>query len=229
MRRPTATVGIALRRRTELPRAVAPADAHADPVAPPVFETFRQSLQDLLSRGIPADERRRLVHEMKDTLVQAKMGLEDLRTALSHARKRLAHEERELETVRRRRQQAERIGDSETVAIAERFERTHAERVAVFAEKVRVQERELELTEGEVQEMTQALKSASLGAMPGGPRPGMGGVSSSSGDASPAEGADPLEDTLSPELDALRRSRDRATKEDDAARRLEELKRRMGQ
>jgi hypothetical protein len=195
-----------------------------------VFESFRQSLQDLLSRGIPADQRRRLVHEMKDTLVQAKMGLEDLRSALSHARKRLAAEERELETVRRRRQQAERIGDAETVAIAERFERTHAERVALFAEKVRVQERELELTEGEVQEMTQALKSASLGAMPDAGRGPAGGVSSSSPDATADAGAaDPLEDTLSPELDALRRSRERAAKEDDASRRLEELKRRMGQ
>jgi len=162
---------------------------------------------------------------MKETLVQARMGVEDLRVGLERTRTRLAAEERELETIRRRKTLAQGINDGETVEIAERYEKLHGERVTVLTEKVRVQESELALVEREVAEMTQALKSAMQGVPPAG---------------SGAPSIDPTEAAMreldlemgtpdpSAEIDSLRRSRMRAERDADADRRLEELKRRMG-
>src|SRR5512146_2756603 len=74
-----------------------------------VFDAFRQSLEDLINRATPPEERRTIVARMRDTLVQAKAGVHDLHDALQKSRQRLVAEERELETVRRRRQLAEGI------------------------------------------------------------------------------------------------------------------------
>src|SRR6201991_4010730 len=101
-----------------------------------VLDSFRQSFDDLLARATKPEERRIVASRMKDTLVQAKMGLNDLRDGLEKARQRLAAEERELETVRRRKQLAEGINDQETVGIATKYEEMHAERVQVLRSKV---------------------------------------------------------------------------------------------
>src|SRR4051794_6082013 len=66
-----------------------------------VFDGFRRSFDELLSRATRPEERRIVASRMKDTLVQAKMGLNDMRDGLEKARQRLAGEERELDTVRR--------------------------------------------------------------------------------------------------------------------------------
>src|SRR5437764_3934920 len=93
------------------------------------FDDLRKSLEDLMSRATPPDDRRDIARRMRETLVQAKVGLSEMRAALERDRQRLAAEERELETVRRRRQLAENINDSETVSVANKYEATHAERV----------------------------------------------------------------------------------------------------
>jgi hypothetical protein len=186
-----------------------------------VFDHFREALERLVNRAAPPEERRALAADMRETLVRARAGLHDLRDGLEVARRRLAQEQRELETVRRRKALAEGIGDAETVAVADRFEKHHAERAAVLARKVEAQEAELELTEREVAEMTAALKGAMAGA---GPAPAsVGAESAAQREVEEAIGTDP-----SPELDAMRRQREREARDEDAARRLEELKRRMG-
>ena len=129
----------------------------------PVFENFRQALNDLL-RTAPED-RRALLSQMRDTLAQARAGLDDLRDGLKRARDRLAAERRELETVRRRKKLATDVGDRETVTVAERFEAHHVERVQVLEQKVSVQERELALAEGEVEETLSGPKSADFDSM----------------------------------------------------------------
>jgi hypothetical protein len=58
------------------------------------------------------------------------------------------------------------IGDAETVAVAERFERHHEERCTVLAKKCEAQEAELSLAEREIVEMTAELKYAMSGATP---------------------------------------------------------------
>lgn len=189
-----------------------------------MFENFRQSLNDLFQRGVQPHERSAILASMRETLVRARAGIADVQAGLATTRARLAAEERELETVRRRRQLAEGIGDAETVGVAAKYESLHAERVAVLAEKLRVQESELALVEREVAEMTQALKSA----MAGVPAAGVGPTA-----AEEANILGDLERDLQPpdpsrEIDALGRARARATREADAEQRLEELKRRMG-
>jgi hypothetical protein len=183
-----------------------------------VFEELRRSLDELLQRATKPEDRRSVLSRMKGTLVQATMGVDDLRDALSWSRKKLETERRELDTVRRRKELATGIQDAETIAIADRFEKQHAERVAVLEEKVAVQARELEMAERELGEMKTELKKAMAGA--------------SGGAASTEILEDPLEDEAgakaSTELDALARARARSDREADAQRRLDEMKKNMG-
>lgn len=196
-----------------------------------VFDSFRQSLEDLINRATPPEERRAAVARMRDTLVQAKAGVHDLRDALEKSRKRAEVEERELETVRRRRQLAEGIGDAETVQIATRYEQVHAERVEIVRRKIAAQEAELALAEREVDEMSAELKAVVSGtagsqAVGGGPdvtTPDMSGADADADAAGDADGAG-----LREQIDSLARARARADREAEAQRRLEELKRRMG-
>jgi hypothetical protein len=175
-----------------------------------VFEKLRQSVRDAMDRATSPAEGRAVLALMREALVEAKMGLDDLRKGLAQTRKRLDAERAELETVRRRARLAADIQDRETVQIAERYERHHAERVAVLEQKLAAQETELSLVEREVEEMTQQFKAAGAGVGQTAPRMTV---------------PDPSEDE---EFDRLRRSADRSAREADAERRLAELKRRMG-
>jgi hypothetical protein len=186
-----------------------------------VFDGFRRSFDDLLARATKPEERHLVASRMKETLVQARIGLDDLRAGLDAARKRLTVEEGELETVRRRKRLAEGISDAETVAIAVKYEEMHTERVDVVRRKVSVQEAELALAEREVAQMTAELKAVVAGTDP---------RATAALDAAAREVPDPAAETsaLRDEIDALGRARSRSDREADADRRLDELKRRMG-
>ena len=183
-----------------------------------VFDSLRRSFDELISRASKPEERRAIAARMKDTLVQARLGLDDMRAGLTTAKQRLIVEEKELETVRRRKQLAEGINDKETVDLAVKYEQMHAERVDVLRKKVEAQEAELALAEREVGSMTAELRQVMAGApLPhGGPPPS---------DADLGLGND---SSLKDEIDSLGRTRARQDREADADRRLEELKRRMG-
>lgn len=183
-----------------------------------MLDSLRRSLRDLLNGPAAGEDHRDAVARMRDTLVAARVGLSDLRTALDTARRRLAAEREELETVQRRKRFAAEIGDGETVAIAERYERLHSERVAVLEGKVRAQEAELMLAEREVSQMTDELKAAAV-------RAKAGPAASRTFDSATLED---VESQLRDELDQLDRSRVRAAGEAEAERRLAEIKRRMG-
>ena len=186
------------------------------------FEGFRRSFDELLSRATRPEERRAIASRMKDTLVQARLGLDDLRDGLAKARQRLANEERELETVRRRKQLAEGIKDRETTELAAKYEQMHAERSEVLRKKVAAQEAEVALAEREVAEMSAELKAVIAGA----PMPNhVGGPVS---DADLGLNDEAAASSIRSEIDALGRQRDRADREADAALRLDELKRKMG-
>jgi hypothetical protein len=185
------------------------------------FEGFRRSFDDLLTRATRPEERRVVASRMKETLVQARMGLEDLRTGLDKARERLAAEERELETTRRRKQLAEGINDRETVDIAAKYEQMHAERVDVLRQRVLAQEAELALAERDVSQMSAELKAVLSGTDPR--------VHAAVGDASDSVDTGETDASrLRDEIDSMGRARAKADREADAARRLDELKRRMG-
>ena len=201
-----------------------------------MFDKLRQSLDELIAARTRPEERRAVAARMKETLVLAKLGLEDLEKAITQTRARVAVERRELETVARRKALAQGIADAETVAIAERFERQHGERLQVLERKLAAQEEELAIAQRDVRDMAAELKAALLGTVP----PGSVGAAAS-GAAAGATGApggeeDPLADVARDEradelaqgIDALGRQAQRAQREQQAEDRLAELKRRMG-
>ena len=190
-----------------------------------MFDSFRQSLSDLMDRATPPEERRAGLARMKQTLVTARMGLEDLRGGLAITRQRLEVETRELETMRRRKEAASAINDAETVALADKYQQLHGERADVLRRKLEAQEAELSLVEREVAEMTAELKQAVMGVG------GSPGSISDATDKAAREEADAVLDNgsgVAEEIDAMRRAGMRAARDADAESKLAELKRRMG-
>ena len=193
-----------------------------------MFENLRKSLDDLLSRSTPPEERRQIVSRMRDTLVQAKVGLQDLRDGLEKSRQRLQAEQRELETVLRRKRLAEQINDAETVRLATQYEHLHAEKVAVLERKLEAQESELALAERDVAQMMTDLRNAASGIGPATDRSSAAAMNAAMDEVESELGGGSREGSLGEEIDGLSRARSRADREADAARKLEELKRRMG-
>ena len=173
-----------------------------------------------MARATKPEERRDVLARMRDSLVHAKLGVEDLRTGLASTRARIEAERRELETVRRRKALAEGISDAETVGLAAKYEAHHSERLGVLESKLLAQEGEVALAERELEEMQAEFKRHAIGAVP----------------PASAAGARTMQDPLAgetgegarEELDAMARERARSSAAEDAQRRLEELKRRMG-
>lgn len=165
-----------------------------------------------------------MLGDMRDSIVRAKMAVDDLRQGVEATRKRLGAEQRELETVVRRKALAEGINDAETVSVAARYEAHHLERVTLLQKKLEAEEGELALVERELEEMKAQFKAASAGV-------GSGLRSGGPGSAPPSDAELGLDDRgagLAQELGALDRERRRASSDADAESRLAELKKRMG-
>lgn len=195
-----------------------------------MFNEFREALHDLLHGNVPPGERRAMLAVMKDTLVHARLGLDDLRASVEQTRKRLERERRELETVLRRKGLAQGIADAETVQVAERFEAQHVERVAVLERKLDAQLGELAMVEREVEEMTKQLKAAASGVGSGMASGTVGSATGGgvAGGGAAGAGLDDERDALDQEMAGLDRAHRRAAAEAEAEARLAELKRRMG-
>ncbi len=178
---------------------------------------------------------------MRDALVHAKLGLNDLRASLATTNTRLASERAELETVRRRQGLAAQINDEETVAIAERFAVQHQERVSMLETKQMVQQHELTLAERDYEDMAGELRMILSGVAPGARSNTVAAEEPMASDDIPAEsslehggtvdGDSALDDSMTdpmtdPLLSPVRRTR--AEREADAEQRLADLKRRMG-
>ena len=184
-----------------------------------MFDEVRQAFRELLHGNVPPEGRRELISVMKDTLVQARLAMDDLREGIEETRRRIQRERREVETVRRRKGLAQNVGDEETVKIAERFEAQHAERLGVLEQKLVVQENELALVERDVAEMKEQLKAA------------LAGVGSGIRAGTVDSAADPLDDGragLEQQLNDLKRTELRASAAAEADAALAELKKRMG-
>ncbi|MBA4070872.1 MAG: hypothetical protein C0497_03410 [Gemmatimonas sp.] len=189
-----------------------------------MFESLKSTIADLLGGRVHPNDRRAVINDMKQALVSAKLGVEDLERGVDVTRRKLDTERQGLETVTRRKGLAAGISDAETVAIAEKYEGQHRERIAVLERKLDAQEAEAALARRDYDEMLTQLKAASAGA-------GRVGASPAGTARTPtdAELGLPDDGVLNAELDSLHRQRAREAKDADAAARLEELKRRMGQ
>ena len=184
-----------------------------------MFDDIREAFRELLHGSVPPEGRRELIAVMKDTLVQARLALDDLRDGVEVTKQRVARESRELETIRRRKGLAQNVNDVETVQVAEKFETQQAERLAVLEQKLAAQEGELALVERDVAEMKEQLKAA------------LAGVGSGMRAGTVDAQMDPLDDgkaALEQQLNDLKRAERRAHMDASADAALAELKKRMG-
>lgn len=194
-----------------------------------MFDALRATISDLLGGRIAPADRRAVITEMKRALVQAKLGVDDLREGVELTTRRVEAEREQHATAARRRQLAEGIGDAETAALAAKYEAQHAERLAVLERKLEAQVAEFGLAERDYDEMLAQLKQADRG-VGAGMAPGahdrmMGGAGGLSDEELGLRNDAPL----NAELDALGRARRRAEREAGVDAALEALKKKMGQ
>jgi hypothetical protein len=182
-----------------------------------LFERLRDAFQAALDAASPG-ELREVTARMREAVIDAKVGVREVREAIARTDAELIAERQRLADTERRGRLAGEIQDQETVAVAERFAVKHRERVAVLERKVAAQRDELALAERELAEMQAQLERAAKA------QPGGGSVEQAWRDVQAAGGTRPGVD-LRDEL--LRADMDRAHREAEAQRQLEELKKRM--
>lgn len=151
-----------------------------------MFESLRARLDRLLQAHSRADHRARAA-ALREALLEAKVGVSTMRSALMITERELESERRQLADAERRGRLAAEVPDPETVGVAERFVARHRERVSVLERKLVVQREELALAEREVVEMLGEYRGARQGPAfesidaawrdleaAGGERPGLG-------------------------------------------------------
>jgi hypothetical protein len=103
---------------------------------------------------------RDLARQMREAVVDAKVGVQEMREALGRTEGELALERQRLADAERRGRLATEIQDQETVTVAERFAAKHRERVGVLERKLAAQGEEVALAERELVEMQGQLRRA---------------------------------------------------------------------
>lgn len=150
-----------------------------------MFESLKARLDQLLRDHSRPDPRARAA-ALREALLEAKVGVSTMRSALVVTERELDLERRQLADAERRGRLAAEVPDADTVQVAERFAHRHRERVTVLERKLAVQRDELALAEREVAEMLSEYRTARPGApfesidaawrdiqAAGGERPGM--------------------------------------------------------
>ena len=113
-----------------------------------------------VGRREPEDQVASLLGAMRREMVEVRAQLPLLEQNHAAAVAELERERARLDETVRRRGQAERIKDAETVRVATEFEEKHRRRVAVLEDKVRAARAEWELRRDEAQEMMTRYKEA---------------------------------------------------------------------
>jgi hypothetical protein len=182
-----------------------------------VFETVKARLEKLFRDHSRSDPRAYLA-ALREALLEAKVGVGAMRSALVATERELVTERRQLADAERRGRLATEVADAETVGLAERFALRHRERVAVLERKLVVQHEELALAEREVEEMLTQVRAG---------RPGLGAESIAAAwrDLEAAGGDRP---DLAPEDERVRAETDRKLKEQAVEAQLAFLKKKFG-
>jgi hypothetical protein len=182
-----------------------------------VFERLLDAFQAALDAASPSDLRD-LTARMREAVIEAKVGVREVREAVARTEAELGAERQRLADAERRGRLAGEIQDKETVEVAERFAAKHRERIDVLERKLAAQRDELALAERELGEMQGQLERAAKA------RPGAAGVEQAWRDLQAAGGTRPGVD---PRDELLKSDMDRAQRDAEAQRQLEELKKRM--
>ena len=113
-----------------------------------------------VGRREPEDQVASLLGAMRREMVEVRAQLPLLEQNHGAAVAELERERARLDVTVRRRGQAERIKDAETVRVATEFEEKQRRRIAVLEDKVRAAKAEWELRRDEAQEMMHRYKEA---------------------------------------------------------------------
>ena len=124
-----------------------------------MFDGLKARLDQLLRERGRTDPQA-YAAQLREALLEAKVGVGTMREALAGSERELALERQQLDDAERRGRLAAAVPDPETVTVAERFAARHRERVAVVERRILVQREELALAEREVVEMTAQVRSA---------------------------------------------------------------------
>ena len=186
-----------------------------------MFERLREALRAALEGSAPPEDLRHLARRMRDAVVRANVGVQDLQQGLARTEAELVAERQRLLDAERRGRLAGEIQDQETVRVAERFASKHRERVAVLERKVRAQRDELALAERELGEMQAQLKTAERN------RPATEAERTTEQAWRDVESAGGVRPGLDLQDELLKHEVDRAAREAAADRQLQELKKRM--
>jgi hypothetical protein len=127
-----------------------------------MFESVKARLEKLFRDHSRSDPRGYMA-ALREALLEAKVGVATMRSALDTTERELAIERRQLADAERRGRLAAEVPDRETVLLADRFALRHRERVAVLERKLVVQRDELALAEREVEEMLGQYRSGRPG------------------------------------------------------------------
>jgi len=126
----------------------------------PPFRKTWDAFRAELGRRDPADEVADLLSAMRREMVAARAALPEYEAAVRDAEAALEAERRVLADTERRRGLAERIGDAETVRVADEFVERHRTRAAVLEQKLEAARAEHALREREAAEMMRQYKAA---------------------------------------------------------------------
>jgi len=123
---------------------------------------FDQALDNLESKldDVTDDDIDRLIHAMRDELVETKSRIPELETLLTSQVAQADREKVEAEACERRASKAAEIGDLETHDVAERFAAQHRQRMEVLVMKAETTRAEILQHRDEVVQMTEQLKEA---------------------------------------------------------------------
>ena len=125
-----------------------------------LFSQAWDSFVTEVGRREPEDQVASLLGAMRREMVEVRAQLPLLEQNHGAAVAELERERARLDETVRRRGQAERIKDAETVRIAAEFEEKHRRRIAVLEDKVRAAKAEWELRRDEAEEMMHRYKEA---------------------------------------------------------------------
>jgi phage shock protein A len=125
-----------------------------------VFRKTWESFRTELSRREPEDQVAELLGMMRREMVDARASLPHFEQAIGQVEAEISAERKTLADCHRRRTLAERIGDTETVQIADDFIVRHEERVVVLQQKLIAARAERDLRAREIEQMSRKYKEA---------------------------------------------------------------------
>lgn len=187
-----------------------------------LFDRLRDQLDQVLARATVPPTPREVAASLEQSLVDTKVGLEDLRRAAELTERELTRERSQLADAERRGALAAGIEDAETVRVAEEFTAKHRDRVAVLERKQAVQRDEVAMAERDAAELLARLRQAKQGLNSSGSSPS---VEAAWRGLESAGGTRPETDV---ESELLKTRADRAAMEQAADAQLAHLKKKLG-